>query len=148
LTFAQYTDADKLKKGQEMKKIVMTLAAMLSMTMAFAGNSSKKGNETQKAPEVTVANMDQNYDMSLNYNSLASALQLDNYQMEAVQIIHNKFVGEMNEAAQADVAERGDMVKQAADKELKYMSYILTRDQHRKFTTLLNVTLNNRGLLK
>lgn len=131
-----------------MKKIVLTLAAMFSMTMAFAENSDKHGNETQKAPEVTVANMDQKYDMSLNYSSLASALQLDNYQMEAVQIVHNKFVGEMNDAAQADASERSTMVKQAADKELKYMSYILTRDQYRKFNTLLNVTLNNRGLLK
>lgn len=131
-----------------MKKIVLTLAAMFSMTMAFAGNSDKHGNETQKAPEVTVANMVKKYDMSLNYSSLASALQLDNYQMEAVQIVHNKFVGEMNEAAKADASERSTMVKQAADKELKYMSYILTRDQCRKFNTLLNVTLNNRGLLK
>ncbi|MGI6242956.1 MAG: hypothetical protein ACOYJK_05420 [Prevotella sp.] len=130
-----------------MKKIVLTLAAMLSMTMAFAENSDKNNVETKKAPEVTATNMRNNYDMSLNYNSLASTLGLNSYQAEAVQLIHNKFVGEMNEVAQADATDRSAMVKQAADKELKYMSYILTRDQYRKFTMLLNVTLHNRGLL-
>lgn len=51
----------------------------------------------------------------------------------------------MNEAGRTDVSERSDKVKQAADKEMKYMSYILTRDQYRKFNTLLKVTLNYRG---
>lgn len=131
-----------------MKKIVLTLVAMLSMTATFAANGDGNKENGKKTPEVTVANMVQNYDMTLNYSTLGSMLQLNDYQMDAVELIHNKFVNEVKSVENADASERQDLVKEAAGKELKYMSYVLNSKQYQKFSTLLNLTLNNRGLLK
>ena len=131
-----------------MKKIVLTLVAMLSMTAAFAANGDGNKENGKKTPEVTDANMVQNYDMTLNYSTLGSILQLNDYQMNAVELIHNKFVNEVKSVENADASERQDLVKEAAGKELKYMSYVLNSKQYQKFSTLLNLTLNNRGLLK
>ena len=121
---------------------------MLSMTATFAANGDGNKENGKKTPEVTVANMVQNYDMTLNYSTLGSILQLNDYQMNAVELIHNKFVNEVKSVENADASERQDLVKEAAGKELKYMSYVLNSKQYQKFSTLLNLTLNNRGLLK
>lgn len=130
-----------------MKKIVLTLVALLSMTAVFAEEGEKSANKSQKSPEVTVAGMNQNMDMTLNYNTLASTLGLDEYQKGAVELIHNKFIKEMKAAASVEGAERMELVKKAANKELEYMSYVLNSDQYRKFNMLFNLTLSNRGLL-
>ncbi len=141
-------DEGQAVKKKEMKKIVLTLVAMLSMTATFAANGDGNKENGKKTPEVTVANMVQNYDMTLNYSTLGSILQLNDYQMNAVELIHNKFVNEVKSVENADASERQDLVKEAAGKELKYMSYVLNSKQYQKFSTLLNLTLNNRGLLK
>ena len=124
-----------------MKKIVLTMMALMTMTFTFASSKSK-------APEVTAVNMNQNYDMRVDYDRLANTLQLNYDQIEAVETIHNQFIRDMHKAAQADEADRKDMVKKAADKEMKYMRYVLNNKQYNTFGTLLNLTLNNRGLLK
>ena len=124
-----------------MKKIVLTLVALMSMTLTFASNKSK-------APEVTATNMNQNYDMRVNYARLANTLQLNADQEEAVQTIHEQFIRDMHKAGQAEEASRKDLVKKAADKEMKYMRYVLNNKQYDTFSTLLNLTLANRGLLK
>jgi hypothetical protein len=131
-----------------MKKIVLTLIAILSMTMAFAGEREKNHGKVNEAHEVTVLSMDQNYDMTLNYRKLGSTLGLNGYQMEAVELIHGKFVNEMKQAERAEASERRGLVQEAAGKELKYMRYVLDDAQYDKFATLLNLTLSNRGLLK
>ena len=53
----------------------------------------------------------------------------------------------MDKAAQADAAQRKELVKAAAARELQYMGYVLNDKQYSKFNTLLNLTLSNRGLL-
>jgi hypothetical protein len=135
------------KKGKKMKKIVLTFAAMMTMTMAFAGNDNDVAGNGEKAPEVSAVSMINNYDMSVNYKSLAGVLSLSDYQAQAVEIVHSQFVRDMKAAATAQEAQRGDMVKKAADKELQYMSYVLDKSQLKKFSQLLNLTLANRGLL-
>ncbi len=118
------------------------------MTMAFAGEREKNHGKVNSTQEVTALDMDQNYDMTLNYRRLGSALGLNNYQMEALESIHDKFVDEMKNAEHAKASDRKELVQEAASKELKYMRYVLDTDQYGKFTTLLNLTLSNRGLLK
>lgn len=119
---------------------------MLSMTMAFAGNNEKDANKSVNAAQA-VAVAAPNYDMTVNYRVLGTTLGLDDYQMEAVQIVHNNFVRDMDKAAQADAAQRKKLVKAAAARELQYMGYVLNDKQYSKFNTLLNLTLSNRGLL-
>lgn len=118
-----------------MKKIVLTVVAMLSMTMAFAENEEVKNVNNVEA-----------YDMTVNMRKLGEALSLTADQMEAVQDIHHTFNAEMQFAAQLNKDERDAMVKQAVKKDVKYMHYILNDKQYRRYLLLLNTTLNNRGL--
>ena len=118
-----------------MKKIVLTLVAMLSMTMAFA-----EGENTN------VVNDIQAYDMTVNYRKLGQALGLTLDQMESVEDVHKTFCAVMLNAAVAPKDDRKAMVNKAIEKDLKYMYYILDRDQYRKYLLLLNATINNRGL--
>ena len=107
-----------LKGKKDMKKIVLMLVALVSMTtMAFAeGENAKAANEAAA------------YDMSVNYSKLANALGLSIDQWESVE------------------DERKGMVDKAIEKNLKYMRYILNSNQYSKYLQLLNATMNNRGL--
>jgi len=118
-----------------MKKIVLTIVAMLTMTMAFA--------ENEKAVAVDNA---QNYNMQVNYRSLAVALGLNDDQMDGVKNIYKNFCTEMMNASQAPKDEQKKMVNEAVAKQRKYMGYILDDEQFRKFCNLIDVTLQNRGL--
>lgn len=118
-----------------MKKIVLTLVALMSMTMTFAENESAANLNTTEA-----------YSMNINMKKLSQALNLSKDQMEAVAEIHQTFSAEMMFAAQYGKDERTKMVDKAINKDLAYMNYILNKEQYRKYLTLLNVTLVNRGL--
>ena len=108
---------------------------MLSMTFTFAENL-----ESSKA---TATNA---YNMSVNIRKLGEALGLTIDQMEAVENIHHTFCGEMMIAAQANKDDRKNMVNTAVDKELRYMRYVLTKEQFHKYNLLLQTTLFNRGI--
>ncbi|MBO4811831.1 MAG: hypothetical protein J5552_09770 [Prevotella sp.] len=118
-----------------MKKIVLTLVAMLTLTMA---NAENENNNTMEATNA--------YDMNINMRKLAVALGLTLDQMEAVQDIHHQFCNEMMLAALANGDERTDMVELAVKKDVRYMRYVLDEKQYRKYLQLLNTTLVNRGL--
>lgn len=117
--------------------MILTVVAVLSMTMTFA--------ENENASSVNNANA---YDMSVNMTKLSETLGLNYDQAESVADIHHTFCGEMMVAAQASKDERQALVDNAVMKDLKNMRYILSHDQYRKYVMLLNVTLNNRGLNK
>jgi hypothetical protein len=120
-----------------MKRMILSVVAMLSMTMAFA--------EDENVNNVNNVNV---YDMSVNYYKLGEALGLNIDQMESVEDVHKAFCADMMNAAVAAKDDRKAMVDKAIDKDLKYMHYILSDNQYRKYLTLLNVTMNNRGLNK
>ena len=110
-----------------MKRLFLTVVAVLSMTMTF------------------VENVDA-YRMEVNYHRLGEALNLSSDQMEAVQSIHDAFCVDMMSIAAANQSSRKAMLKNAIDKELRFMRIVLDDKQYKKFLLLLNVTLNNRGL--
>ena len=120
-----------------MKKMILTLVAMLSMTTAFA-----EGENTN-----AVANVEA-YKMDININKLADALNLGDDQKEAVENIHHVFSTEMTYAAQYGNADRDAMVKDAIKTDVKRMSRVLNAEQMKKYLMLLNITINNRGLNK
>ena len=115
-----------------MKKIVLTLVALMSMTTIFAEN---EGMNTTEA-----------YNMTVNMKNLARTLNLSKDQVESVAEVHKTFSSEMMFAAQYGKEERTKMVDKAINKDLAYMNYILNKDQYRKYVMLLNITLANRGL--
>lgn len=120
-----------------MKKIVLTIVAMLSMTMAFAEDTSSNEIEKVKA-----------YDMTVDYRRLAVCLGLDLDQMSAVKEVHDSLCSNMKEVALLPEDEQQEMLKKVLEVELRYMSYVLSHEQYRKYQTLINLTLVNRGLIK
>ena len=127
----------KKRKGKKMKKMILTMVAMLSMTAAFA--------EGEKAAEVS--NLEA-YELDINMNKLSDALSLADDQKEAVENIHHTFAAELKFAAVYGKNDRDAMVKRAIDNDVKWMRYILNRYQMRTYLKLLNVTMMNRGLTK
>ncbi|HIW44202.1 MAG TPA: hypothetical protein H9986_04145 [Candidatus Prevotella stercoripullorum] len=120
-----------------MKRLFLTVVAVLSMTMTFADNEKLNNTESANA-----------YNMEVNYGKLADCLGLSIDQAEAVQDIHTSFCADMMNAAGANADERDAMVKKAVEKDLKYMRSVLTEDQYRSYLRLLNATFTNRGLMK
>lgn len=118
-----------------MKRLFLTMVAVLSMTMTFAENENAASVNTTEA-----------YDMTVNMKKLAQALSLTKDQVESVAEIHKTFAAEMMFAAQSKGEERNKMVEKAINKDLAYMDYILEKEQYRKYVMLLNLTLLNRGL--
>ena len=117
--------------------MILTLVAMLSMTTAFA--------EGEKA---TSANSVEAYELNINMNKLFAALDLANDQKEAVADIHHTFASELMFAAQYANNDRKALVARAIENDVKWMRYVLNDKQYRTYLTLLNTTINNRGLNK
>ena len=126
---------DNKKKGKKMKRLFLTVVAVLSMTMTFAEDENLNKVENVEA-----------YRMEVNYHRLGETLNLSGDQMEAVQSIHDAFCVDMMSIAAANQTSRKAMLKNAIDKELRFMRIVLDDKQYKKFLLLLNVTLNNRGL--
>lgn len=120
-----------------MKKIVLTLVALLSMNLAYAGTGMAAPADEAKV-----------YDMSVNYKKLGMCLGLDYDQMDAVQMIHKRFCDDMMEAAAAEKDKQEELIMKAVTRDLRYMHAVLDKRQYRKYQQLLNVTLRNRGLIK
>lgn len=119
-----------------MKKIVLTLVAMLSMTAAFAENEKTEA-----------VNYVQAYDMNINMNSLAQALGLSFDQQDVVEDVNRIFNAELKNAAVASTAdERKALFDKAVAKDLKNLRAVLSDLQYRKYVMLLNVTFTNRGV--
>lgn len=118
-----------------MKKVMILAVALLSMTTTFAAD------ENASATTATAA-----YNMNVNMGSLSEALSLNIDQAEAVADVHKNFTADMMNAATAASEERAALVDKAINKDLKYMRTILSNGQYRKYLTLLNTTLVNRGL--
>ena len=118
-----------------MKRLFLTMVAVLSMTMTFAENENAASLNNTEA-----------YDMTVNMKKLSKALSLTTDQVESVAEIHKTFAAEMMYAAQTKGEERNKMVEKAINKDLAYMDYILEKEQYRKYVMLLNITLLNRGL--
>ena len=93
-----------------MKRLFLTVMAVLSMTMTFAENEELNTTNTANA-----------YKMTVNYSRLADALCLSIDQLEAVQDIHSEFCADMMNAGNANADERKPMVEKALQKDLKHM---------------------------
>ena len=122
-----------------MKKIILTIVALLSMNVNMASAATEL---TAPTTETKV------YDMTVNYKKLGRCLGLDYEQMEAVEMIHKRFCDDRMEAAHADKDKQEELMKKAVNRDLSYMRAVLDYRQYRKYQQLLNVTLRNRGLIK
>ena len=118
-----------------MKKIVLTMVAVMTFTIGFAKNESYRA-------ERRVAN----YDMTFDMRRLASTLELNSDQMEAMQVIQNSFNNEMQSAANAQGPERRFKVHQAVRQDVQQTKRVLNDKQFGTYMKLLGTTLQNKGL--
>lgn len=123
-----------------MKKIVFTLAALMSMTLAFAEGENTNENNAAVAAEAA------KYDFNINVKSLSNTLKLDNEEAYTVSLITKNFADDMRKAGAAKDEEQAKLYKKALNRNLSYMHSVLTERQYREYVKLLNVTLVNRGL--
>ena len=120
-----------------MKKIVLTLVAVLSLTSAFAGDANSTSANNVEAAK---------YEININSKSLARTLGLDYYTANNVELVYKDFSNDMQKAASLTGQDRARAFKKAINRNLSYMHRLLDEDQYREYVKLLNVTLNNRGL--
>lgn len=119
-----------------MKKIVLMVTAMMTVTFSFAGTENTNS---------VVTNVE-NYDMSFDMRRLAAKLDLTSDQMEAVQVIQDNFNDEMKSAATAEVRKRSHKVHHAVRKDIHLMHNVLDKEQFHTYVALLFTTLHNKGL--
>ena len=115
-----------------MKKMIVTLVAMMAVTFSFAETNSN--------------NVDRRFDMSCNMDRLSEVLALDEDQAEAVETIHNDFNSELNSLASVRGPIQRHLVHQAVRKEAQKMKNVLNKEQFGLYMRIMLNTLRNRQL--
>ena len=124
------TDRITTKKLKNMKKIVLSLVAMMAVTFSFAKSS----------------NADKRFDMSCDIYRLSVVLDLDERQMDAVEAIHDDFSTEMQSLSTLKGPQQRFRIHQTVRKEAAQMRQVLNDKQFRTYMRILMVTLHNRNL--
>lgn len=118
-----------------MKRIVLSMIVMMSMTLAYADNEENNAVENLQA-----------YEMHVSMRSLGRALSLNLDQYDFVEDAMDAFAADLMTIATADGADRKAMLNNAVNKNLLAARGILNKAQYRKYVMLLNSTLRNRKL--
>ena len=134
-----------------MKKILLTIVATMALTVSFAETkSSNNQNVENNYIGFDRVNFDkinaERFDMSCDMNRLASVLDLNEWQMEAVEAIQNTFNNEMQSIATKRGPQRRHLVHQAVRKDANQMQRVLNDKQFETYMTLLGATLQNKHL--
>ncbi len=121
----------------------MTVMAVLSMSVTFAGNevageASKSADDNSVDAKV--------YDLNYNVRRLAETLGLTTAQMNTVEALNRIYRDNVKTAAEAQGSERKALLDGAVEKDLKNMRHILTPEQFSKYQMLVNLTLANRTM--
>ena len=122
-----------------MKKYLIMLVMLFTMSVySFA--------EDNNATEIERI---ERYNVKVNTKKLADYLELSSDQLDAVETITDEFSNDLMFAAvQNSDSTRNTITKNLIEKNVKYMSYILNKNQMRKYLVVLNATMNNREILK
>jgi hypothetical protein len=115
-----------------MKKMIVTLVAMMAVTFSFAETNSN--------------NVDRRFDMSCNMDRLSEVLALDEDQAEAVETIHDNFNNELKSLASVRGPIQRHMVHQAVMKDAQKMKNVLNKEQFGLYMRIMLNTLRNRQL--
>lgn len=113
-----------------MKKIVLTLVAMMAVSFGFAKSS----------------HADKRFDMSCDIYQLSVVLDLDESQMDAVEDIQDKFSREMQSLATLKGPQLRFRIHQAVRKDAEQMRQVLNDKQFFHYMRIVMETLRNRKL--
>lgn len=118
-----------------MKRITLLFVAYL-----FVGATSFAGER--------IANVSGNaWNWSVSAGRLTNYLELNSNQYDEVSTACEYFSDKLLQAARSkDEASRSALVRKAVWGNLKLMKSALSEQQYRKYVTLLNLTLHNKGL--
>ena len=119
-----------------MKKVILMLVAMFTISLnSFADNN--ESNEVESFEK---------YDIQVNNRRLASFLDLSEDQIDAVESIITELKNGMSFAFYENGKDsRKKVVANVVNANVKHMSYILNKSQYKKYLTVFNATLVNRG---
>ncbi len=120
-----------------MKRFVLSIIVMMTMTVAFAENEDNNATNATEA-----------YVMDVNMKKLGQALDLSRDQYDFVEDAMDAFSADLMSIASASSESRKAMLRNALVKNLSAARSILNKAQYHKYLMLLNTTLNNRGLNK
>ncbi len=112
-----------------MKKMILTLVAMMAMT-----SGSAKSNESKR------------FDMSCDIYRLSVTLDLDEEQMDAVEMIQDNFSNEMQSLASQQGLWQRVNIHKAVRKDAEQMRQVLNDEQFHTYMRILMATLHNRNL--
>ena len=119
-----------------MKKIILVIAFMFGVN-AYVNAENEAINNVEA------------YNINANINSLVRYLDLSNDQVESVENVQKVFEENLRYASSVNNNEcRRKLVNNSIDFSLRNMSYILNKEQYKKYVTALNVTMNNRNIDK
>jgi hypothetical protein len=117
-----------------MKKVLFMLVMMFTMNLNLFA-------EDNNATEV------KKYEMNVNVDKLGNYLELSIDQIDAVESITNEFENDLMFAAvECNDYNRKAVTKNAINKNVKNMRYVLTEEQMKKYLSVLNATVHNRKL--
>ena len=120
-----------------MKKVflMMVMLFTLSVSMFAEDNNATEIERIEK------------YDIKVNTKKLGDYLRLSSDQYDAVESVSDEFSNDLMFAAvECNNSSRARVTKNAVDKNVKYMSYILNAEQMRKYLLVLKATMNNRNI--
>lgn len=104
---------------------------------AFAGENEVKN----------VADEISQYELNVNYDRLANVLKLKGEKRESLKDFINYYELDVENSIISNSEEaKKTLLKNNYEKHVKYMHYILSKKQYRKYIMLLNLTLENRGI--
>ena len=120
-----------------MKKVLFMLVMMFTMSVySFA--------EDNNATEIERI---EKHNIKVNTKKLANYLGLSQDQEEVVEVIEDEFSNDLMFAAvECSKESHNKVMNNLIEKNIKNMGYILNKEQYRKYLTVLNATISNRGL--
>ena len=120
----------KIKKLKNMKKMVLTAAAVFGFAVASVAADN---NAVSTKVNVNTAKLSEYLDLS--------AAQYDN-----VEAINEHFESEMAAADNASDDKKAAKVRKAVLGNCKLMKEALSKEQYSKYLSVINATISNKGL--
>lgn len=119
-----------------MKKVILILMMVFGLNICTFAEDNDVNN----------VNDIERYDFKVNHRRLATTLEMSLDQMEMSETVLNELANDMLFASSMESDEsKNKIVSNAVKKNIRYMGYILNKEQYKKYITLLNLTLQNKG---
>lgn len=129
-----------------MKKIIICLMMLFTLSVNVMADEVPVTNKVETINENENDLLAAKYDFTINYRRMGCFLGMTLDQLNDFEIFFNSFKESMRFAYYGCSEDsRDSVVKNAVNKNIREMRYILNEDQYKKYLLLINTTLRNRG---